>query len=197
MPRRSFPCLCGFCYGAGIAWRWPSHVPRNAKIHELSNTVQARRQDLTAGGAHIFKILYWMYAATRRPTVKWGGTAFKWGSRGPLAPPRWRRPWHCDTQQSVASRTKFLLCLPSFDGTFALGYVFEDGICSEMLMSREYANSSCSTVQNSSGDKFFFCEKLNCRNVSRLGKFMIYENACKLDCIKICILTSIVTQFHI
>jgi len=65
---------------------------------------QARRQDLAAGGAknqkegpktrrggHIFKILYWMYAATRRPTVKWGGTYFKWGGRVPLAP-RWRRP---------------------------------------------------------------------------------------------------------
>jgi len=44
---------------------------------------QARRQDLAAGGGknqkgeHIFKILYWMYAATRGPTVKWGGTDFK------------------------------------------------------------------------------------------------------------------------
>jgi len=28
---------------------------------------------------HIFKILYWMYAATRGENVKWGGTDFKWG----------------------------------------------------------------------------------------------------------------------
>ena len=61
---------------------------------------QARRQDLAAGGTknqkegpkprkvgHIFKILYWMYAATREPTVKWGGKNFKWGGRAPLAPP--------------------------------------------------------------------------------------------------------------
>jgi len=40
--------------------------------------MQARRQDLAAGGAkkqkgsHVFKILYWMYAATRGRNVKWG-----------------------------------------------------------------------------------------------------------------------------
>jgi len=45
---------------------------------------EARRQDLAAGvaknqegpktrrGGHIFKILYWMYATTRGPNVKWG-----------------------------------------------------------------------------------------------------------------------------
>jgi len=38
--------------------------------------VQARRQDLAAGGAinqkggHIFKIQYWMYAATGGPNLK-------------------------------------------------------------------------------------------------------------------------------
>ena len=60
---------------------------------------QARRHDLAAGGAknkwrgqkpgggHIFKILYWMYGATRGANVKWGGTDFKWGGRAPLAPP--------------------------------------------------------------------------------------------------------------
>ena len=55
--------------------------------------VQARRQDLAAGGAinqkggHIFKIQYWMYAATGGPNLKWGGTDFKWGGREPLALP--------------------------------------------------------------------------------------------------------------
>jgi len=40
--------------------------------------VLARLQDLAAGGpktrmgGHILKILYWMYAATRGPNVKWG-----------------------------------------------------------------------------------------------------------------------------
>jgi len=47
--------------------------------------MQVRRQDLAAGGAknqmegpktrgggHIFKILYWMYAGTTGPNVKWG-----------------------------------------------------------------------------------------------------------------------------
>jgi len=62
-------------------------------------TGQARRQDLAAGGGqkpgeainqkggHIFKIQYWMYAATGGPNVKWGGTDFKWGDQAPLAPP--------------------------------------------------------------------------------------------------------------
>jgi len=72
--------------------------------------VQARRQDIAAGGAknqeapktrrggHILKILNWMYAATRGPNVKWGGTDFKRGGRAPLAPPlataltKWRVP---------------------------------------------------------------------------------------------------------
>jgi len=55
---------------------------------------QARRQDLAAGGgqkpeggAHIFKIQYWIYVATGGPNVKWGGTDFKWGGRAPLPPP--------------------------------------------------------------------------------------------------------------
>ena len=45
---------------------------------------QARRQDLAAGGpktrrgGHIFKIQYWMYAATGGPNVKWGCTDFNW-----------------------------------------------------------------------------------------------------------------------
>jgi len=61
-------------------------------------STQARRQDVAAGGAkkqkgeHIFKIQYWMYAATGGPNVKWGGTDFKWEGRAPLAP-CWRRPW--------------------------------------------------------------------------------------------------------
>jgi len=38
-------------------------------------------------GDHIFKILYWMYAATRGPNMKWGDTDFKWGDRAPLFPP--------------------------------------------------------------------------------------------------------------
>jgi len=36
---------------------------------------------------HILKILCWIYAATRGPNVKWGGTDFKRGGRAPLAPP--------------------------------------------------------------------------------------------------------------
>jgi len=74
--------------------------------------LQARRQDLAAGGAknqkgsHIFKILYWMYAATRGPNVKWGVTDFKWGGRAPLAPPLvtarelppWLRAWPAAVQ---------------------------------------------------------------------------------------------------
>ena len=42
-------------------------------------------------GEHIFKILCWMYAVTREPSVKWGGTDFKWAS-GDHWHPRWRRP---------------------------------------------------------------------------------------------------------
>jgi len=38
-------------------------------------------------GRHIFETLYWMYAATRGPNVKWGGTDFKWEGRAPLPPP--------------------------------------------------------------------------------------------------------------
>jgi len=65
---------------------------------------QARRQDLAAGGqkpeggaktqkgGHIFKIHYWMHAATVGPNVKWEDTDFKWGA-GHHCLPRWRRPW--------------------------------------------------------------------------------------------------------
>jgi len=62
--------------------------------------VQACRHNLAAGVAknqkegpktrrvgHIFKILYWIYAAIRGPNVKWGSTDFIWGGRAPLAPP--------------------------------------------------------------------------------------------------------------
>jgi len=38
-------------------------------------------------GDRIFKIQYWMYAATGGPNVKWEGTDFKLGGRAPLAPP--------------------------------------------------------------------------------------------------------------
>ena len=70
----------------------------------LESCLQARPQDLAAGGGknqegpktrrwgHIFKIQYWMCAATGGPNVKWGGTDFKWGA-GHHWPPRWRRPW--------------------------------------------------------------------------------------------------------
>jgi len=59
---------------------------------------QARRQDLAAGGvknqegpknrrgSHIFKIQYWMYAATRGPNVKWGAPILN-GGPGTTAPP--------------------------------------------------------------------------------------------------------------
>jgi len=40
---------------------------------------QACRQDVAERGGHIFKIQYWMYAATGGPNVKWGG-------RAPLVP---------------------------------------------------------------------------------------------------------------
>jgi len=57
---------------------------------------QACRQDVAAGGekqkgGHIFKIQYWMYAATGGPNVKWGGTDFKCGA-GHHWPSPWRRP---------------------------------------------------------------------------------------------------------
>jgi len=66
--------------------------------------VQARRQDLVAGGpktkkrgqnqkgGHILKIQYWMYAATGRPNVKWGAPISNGGAGHHLSP-RWRRPW--------------------------------------------------------------------------------------------------------
>jgi len=54
---------------------------------------QASRQDVAAEGpktrkgGHIFKIQFWMYAATGGPNVKWEGTNFKWGVRASLAHP--------------------------------------------------------------------------------------------------------------
>jgi len=58
--------------------------------------IQARRQGFTVGGAknhkgHIFKMQYWIYAATGGQT--WMGvTECKWGG-GRHWSPRWRRPW--------------------------------------------------------------------------------------------------------
>jgi len=52
----------------------------------------------TDGGAknykrgHIFKIQYWMYAATGGPNVKWGAP-ISYGGAGNHWPHRWRRPW--------------------------------------------------------------------------------------------------------
>jgi len=46
-------------------------------------------------GGHIFKIQYWMYAATGGPNLKWWSTDFKWGA-GHHRPPRWRRTWFAD-----------------------------------------------------------------------------------------------------
>ena len=37
-------------------------------------------------GDHIFKIQYWMYAATGGPNVKWGDTNFKWAEPDTTAP---------------------------------------------------------------------------------------------------------------
>jgi len=66
--------------------------------------LQARLQNLAAGwpktdggaenqkGGQIFKIQYWMYAATGGPNVKWRGTDFKWGA-GHHWPPCWQ--WPC------------------------------------------------------------------------------------------------------
>jgi len=54
--------------------------------------MQARRQDLAAGGPKtrrvgtIFKIHYWMYAATGGSNVKWGAPISN-GGQAPLAPP--------------------------------------------------------------------------------------------------------------
>ena len=68
-------------------------------ITVLRPRTQARRQDLAAGeaknqkegpkvkrGDHIFKIQYWMYAATGGPNVKWGDTNFKWAEPDTTAP---------------------------------------------------------------------------------------------------------------
>ena len=71
-------------------WLWLRLQP--SKIAGLWLHRQARRQILVAMGAknqkggHIFKIQYWIYAATGEPNVKWGGADFKWGGRAPLAP---------------------------------------------------------------------------------------------------------------
>jgi len=51
---------------------------------------------VSSRGGHIFKIQYWMYAATRGPNMKWGAggqmTDFKWGAEHHWHS-RWRRPW--------------------------------------------------------------------------------------------------------
>jgi len=50
-------------------------------------------------GGHIFKIQYWMYAATGGPNVKWGSTDFKWGGGHHWPPagddPVWLNIWNC------------------------------------------------------------------------------------------------------
>jgi len=97
-----------------IVKRWVSHsfsfVTTKVELNRISilcgsvyslldsGWIQACRQDLAAGGAinqkegpktrrggHIFKIQYWLYAATGGPNVKWGG-GHHWH-------PRRRRPW--------------------------------------------------------------------------------------------------------
>ena len=100
---------------------------RAAKFHLW---LQARRQDLAAGGAKnqmegqkkqkrglIFKIQYWMYAATEGPNVKWRGHRFQMGGRAPLAP-RWRRP--CLVEHMELSPWLFLLLLVAFSVTPAV-----------------------------------------------------------------------------
>jgi len=69
---------------------------------EIFGFKQDRRQDLAAGEPKtrrmgqklerglIFKIVYWMNAATRGPNVKWGHR-FQMGGLAPLVP-RWQRP---------------------------------------------------------------------------------------------------------
>jgi len=65
-----------------------------------SQLKQARRQDLAAGGSktkkrgqkpkrgHIFRIQYWINAATGGPNVKWGAPISN-GGRGSTGP-QWR-----------------------------------------------------------------------------------------------------------
>jgi len=56
-------------------------LPTRGSDKTYLHLLQARGQNLPAGGAktrrvgHIFKIQYWMYAATGGPNVKWGGQA--------------------------------------------------------------------------------------------------------------------------
>jgi len=64
----------------------------NVQVLLLSLKVRQRHSGETgpssgfsSRGGHIFKMLYWMHAATRGPSVKWG-------SPSTTAPPRWRRP---------------------------------------------------------------------------------------------------------
>ena len=75
-----------------------------------SRTAQARRQDLAAGegaktrmGGLIFKILYWMYGATRGPNVKWEGHRFQRGGRAPLHPPAGDGPGRATRQVCTAT----------------------------------------------------------------------------------------------
>jgi len=92
-------------HGMRVKWhKLPKGHQAFTTLQDHTCYCQARRQDIAAGGqkpeggaknqkgGHILKILYWMYAATRGPNVKWGGTGFKWGA-GHHWPPRWRRPW--------------------------------------------------------------------------------------------------------
>jgi len=51
---------------------------------------QTEEQKIRRGG-HIFKIQYWMYAATGGAKREMGGKQFQMGGRAPL-PPRWRQP---------------------------------------------------------------------------------------------------------
>ena len=70
---------------------------------------------------HIFKIQYWMYAATGGPNAKWAGTDFKCGG-GHHWPPRWRRTW----DQVCLVQTIFFLapmiCVKVFRSTFKASY---------------------------------------------------------------------------
>jgi len=109
---------------------------RTAHTVQEENTMylQARRQDLAARGpktrrrgqkpegGHIFKIQYWMYAATSWPKVKWGGTDFKWGARATLPPPL--ATTLCIRQINTALETR-----ACFDKTLTLGQLPELSAC--------------------------------------------------------------------
>ena len=91
--------------------QWRLVVKLAGRAAEFHLWLQARRQDLAAGGqkpdggaknrrgGHIFKIQYWMYAATGGTNVKWGSTDFKWGGGHHWPPagddPVWLNIWNC------------------------------------------------------------------------------------------------------